>query len=106
MATINVAYTARINAPGISPVLTRAQIWAGLQRKVRHGNEFVPVIKKCEVLEDNGDEVTRQVTFHFKDGIPGREQEKVIEICKSFPPTKVSGTGGMCLMRKLLIVTP
>ena len=35
MVTIYVAYTQQINPAGVTPVLTRAQIWAALERKVR-----------------------------------------------------------------------
>jgi hypothetical protein len=40
MASINLAYTSIINPSGATPVLTRAQVWAGLQRKIRFGQYF------------------------------------------------------------------
>ena len=43
MVTINLAYTAPVNAAGAEPALTAAQVWAGLQRKVRSAHEFVPL---------------------------------------------------------------
>jgi hypothetical protein len=62
MVNINLAYTSPINPSGASPILTQPQIWAGLQRKIRFAQEFVPVIESCEVLEeDEQGVVTREV---------------------------------------------
>lgn len=83
MVTVHCAYTEQINPSGASPVLTRDQIWKGLQRKVRRAQDFVPVISATDVLEDKGDEVVR--VAHFAHG-------KVKEVCKSYYPTKVCAT--------------
>lgn len=83
MVVINCAYTEQINPSGASPVLTRDQIWKGLQRKIRRAQDFVPIISACEVLEDKGDEVTRVATF---------PDTTVKEVCKSYYPTKVFET--------------
>ena len=53
MAVINVAYTGTINPEGVSPTLTEQQIWTGLQRKVRRGQDFVPVISDTKVVSEN-----------------------------------------------------
>ncbi|KAK0653109.1 hypothetical protein B0T16DRAFT_407440 [Cercophora newfieldiana] len=52
MAVFNLGYTAPINPPGASPVLNPTQVWAGLQRKVRHAEEFVPLFSACEVVSE------------------------------------------------------
>jgi hypothetical protein len=52
MTKIHIVHTAPINAPGSAPRLTRAQAWAGLARKARHPEEFVPVVAGCEILRD------------------------------------------------------
>ena len=52
MVVFNLGYTAPINPPGASPTLNPSQIWAGLQRKVRHAEEFVPLFSACEVLSE------------------------------------------------------
>lgn len=83
MVTINCAYTAAINT-GSSLVLTREQVWKGLQRKIRTAQDFVPIISGTNVLEDNVNEVVREVDFRERDGIPAHS---VKEICKSYPPT-------------------
>jgi len=94
MVVFNLAYTAPINCPDQS-VLTRDQVWAGLQRKVRHAQEFVPLIVKCEVVQEEvaaRDEdvtvVTRQVIFAPGKG-PKADGEPVTEVCKEYPPCRV-----------------
>lgn len=88
MVNIYTAYTAPINPGGSSTVLTKAQCWAGLQRKIRNAPEFVGAIATCKVLEDNEaeDEVTRVVTFKAEP------EKEVREVCKSFWPMKVRGS--------------
>lgn len=82
MVTINCAYTEQVNPSGATPVLSRDQIWRGLQRKIRKAQDFVPVIVSTDVLEDGETEVKR--VAHFKSG------QNVEEVCKSYYPTKVS----------------
>ena len=52
MAVINLAYTGNVNPEGASPKLTEEQIWAALQRKVRRGQDFVPVIEATTVVKE------------------------------------------------------
>ena len=92
MVTINVAYTQAINPAGATPVLTKSQIWKGLQRKVRRAQDFVPVISGCKVLEEYDNVIIREAYFGTKeDGetVPGQEGKTVKETCKLFEPTKV-----------------
>ncbi|KAH9839675.1 hypothetical protein Tdes44962_MAKER08018 [Teratosphaeria destructans] len=84
IVNVHCAYTEPINPPNASPVLTRDQIWKGLQRKVRRAQDFVPIIKACDVVEEKGNEVTR--VAHFEQG--GKKWE-VKEVCKSYYPTMV-----------------
>lgn len=92
MVSINIAYTAPINPEGASLALTQAQVWAGLRRKVRHAEEFVPVIVACEVLQEEGEKVIREVVFAAKGGPhnskPG-ENKPVKETCVHYPPARV-----------------
>ena len=81
----NYAYTSRVNPPDpqsrLLP-LTLSMVWAGLQRKVTHAHEFVPVILSCRVLSDSSvldtkagviqRIVEREVTF--RKGTVGREK--------------------------------
>jgi hypothetical protein len=86
MVNINLSYTSRINPSGASPVLNQPQIWAGLQRKIRFAQEFVPVIESCKVLEESEDgTVTREVVF--KKGMGPKDSAK--EVCKGFWPSWV-----------------
>ncbi|KAF7556402.1 hypothetical protein G7Z17_g1455 [Cylindrodendrum hubeiense] len=90
MAIISLAYTSPINPSGASPVLTQAQVWTGLKRKVRRAYEFVPVITACEVISEedteNGYKVVRQATFApgIRDG-----GNTVQETCLHYAPTRV-----------------
>jgi len=92
MVVFNLAYTAPINRPGQSPVLTIDQVWVGLQRKVRHAEEFVPLIVECKVEkeeEEGGNVViTRVVKFRPGSG-PKADGEPVTEVCKLYPPCRV-----------------
>ncbi|KAL2023291.1 hypothetical protein VTK56DRAFT_3029 [Thermocarpiscus australiensis] len=95
MVVINLGYTAPINRPGQTPILTLDQVWAGLQRKVRHADEFVPTIAGCDVLaeekhdDDSGEEVVTRLT-HF--GGPGNGPlagRTVKEVCRLYPPCRI-----------------
>jgi Domain of unknown function (DUF1857) len=90
MVAIYVGYTQQINPAGVTPVLTRAQIWAGLERKVRRAQDFVPVITECKVLEDKDNVVIREAKFVAgQDSVPGQEGKTIREVCKLHEPTKV-----------------
>ena len=87
MVKLNIAWTSPINPPSASPILTVEQVWAGLERKVRHAQEFVPAaIESCEVLSDENGIVDRIVTF--KAGV--LEQKKARETVTGFKPAWVS----------------
>ncbi|SMQ50741.1 unnamed protein product [Zymoseptoria tritici ST99CH_3D7] len=86
MVVINCAYTEQINPAGATPVLTRDQVWNGLQRKIRKAQDFVPIITGRDVLEEKENEVTREA--HFKER-PGYPAHSVKEVCKSYFPTRV-----------------
>jgi hypothetical protein len=76
MVKLHFAHTSPINPPGTLPVLTHAQVWAGLQRKIRFAQEFVPIIESCTVLSDENGVVTREVTF--KKGAAPKEKAKEV----------------------------
>ncbi|KAK0109890.1 hypothetical protein ONS95_002561 [Cadophora gregata] len=85
----NIAFTSPINPPGASPILTRPQIWAMLQLKIRSAQTFVPAaIQSTTVIstttnETSGNEVTtREVTFL-------QDQRKVKEIVTAYADTRV-----------------
>jgi hypothetical protein len=78
VASINFAHTSKINPSGATPVLTRAQVWIGLQRKIRFPQEFVPVIESCEVLKDDSGVVERLVKFK-KSQAPKDEAREVVK---------------------------
>jgi len=86
MVRINLAYTAPINPTGATPVLTREQVWKGLERKVRYAQEFVAPITACKVVREEGVEVERDVSFKADAGQGG---DVVKEIVRLYEPCKV-----------------
>ncbi|KAJ5683135.1 hypothetical protein N7462_006300 [Penicillium macrosclerotiorum] len=87
-STNNLAFTAPINPSGVTP-LTRQQIWAGLQLKVRSAETFVPgAIQSTDVLSESVDPATgnsvvvREVVFR-------ESQKRVKEVVTSFEPCRV-----------------
>lgn len=100
MVNIYCAYTAPINDASASDItVTRAQCWAGLQRKVRNAPEFVGAIATCKVLsEDEADgTVTRVVTFKADP------EKEVKEVCRGFWPMKVCSSNSFLLLLLLLL---
>lgn len=89
MAANHIAYTAPINPPSATPILTTSQVWAGLEIKIRHAEDFVPVIESIDVLEEthegNIPVTVREIIF--KEG--ERPNSRVRETCKAYEPMKV-----------------
>ena len=82
-----IAWTSPINPTGSTP-LTVAQIWAGLHRKVRHAEEFVPAaIKSTDVISESVDEHGREVVTRDVVFIEGGRKAR--EICTFYPRMKV-----------------
>ncbi|KAK0665926.1 hypothetical protein QBC41DRAFT_257156 [Cercophora samala] len=96
MVTFNLSYTAPINPPNASPILTQSQIWACIKLKVRHAEQFVPAITNTEILsESTKGETTvsliRRVTF-APGGHPAGA-ESAVETCRFFEPCRVDFVG-------------
>lgn len=96
MVTINVAYTQPINPAGVTPVITRGQLWTGMDRKVRNAHEFVPVFSACKVLEEHDNVVIRETTLKPMEGRPGKTQK---ETCKLYKPVKVGVPPAVTVIR-------
>jgi hypothetical protein len=86
MVNIHIAYTEPVNPSGATPILTRDQIWRGLQRKVRRAQDFIAVVEGCDIVSDEPDEVVR--IAHFK-AFAGKPPGSMKEVCRSYWPTKV-----------------
>ncbi|KAI0169168.1 DUF1857-domain-containing protein [Hypoxylon sp. FL1284] len=79
MVTFNLAYTAPINPAGATPALDVPQVWAGLERKTRRPQDFVPAIEGCRILsetaadanDDGHPHVVREVRFRAGQFAPG-----------------------------------
>lgn len=74
----NIAYTFPINPPSASPVLSHAQVWAGLVKKCRKPQDFVTAISDCEVLEEDDNGLKRVVTFKSGMGPPAGKSTEII----------------------------
>ena len=77
MVHFHLAHTTPINPPSASPTLTHAQVWSGLQRKIRFAQEFVPIIESCTVLSDKDGVVDRVVKFKEGMAPKGEARETV-----------------------------
>jgi hypothetical protein len=75
----NIAFTASINPPGVTPVLSRAQVWAGLELKIRSAETFVPAgIQSTDVLSEDVD-ATSGYPVTIRDVVFVEDQRKVRE---------------------------
>lgn len=88
-STNNIAFTAPINPPGATPLLTSEQIWNGLLLKIRSAETFVPgAIQSTKVISDSIDSSTgnavtvREVLFR-------ETQQSVQETVTAFKPARV-----------------
>ncbi|KAJ5473345.1 Protein of unknown function DUF1857 [Penicillium sp. IBT 31633x] len=88
-STNNIAFTAPINPPGATPLLTSKQIWNGLLLKIRSAETFVPgAIQSTKVVSDSIDSSTgnavtvREVLFR-------ETQQTVQETVTAFKPARV-----------------
>jgi hypothetical protein len=69
-----------VNQSG-QPKLTRADVWAGLEKKANNALPFVPAMTQCEVLERRGElEFDREIEFrgqHFTERITLEPEHRV-----------------------------
>lgn len=98
--TIHVAFTSPVNPPNTTPLITRPQLWAGLERKVRHAQDFVPVFTDCQVLKEESIDGNKVLTRRaiIKDGAMEHVKERYIqEVCTLYAPTKVDFLSEKCV---------
>ena len=67
-------------------MITRAQLWSGMEQKVRAAHKFVPVFEDCKVIEEHDNVVVRETKLKPMEGRPGKTQT---ETCKLYKPVKV-----------------
>jgi len=84
----NIAFTAPINPPGATPVLTYSQIWAGLEKKIRAGQDFVGgAIVSTDVISESTTEYGQPVTV--REVVFAEGNRRVQEKCIALEPMKV-----------------
>ena len=62
--------TIPVNEPG-KPLLSRHDVWVGLEMKANNALPFVPIMQKCEVIERGAGWLTRDILLK---GVPLREK--------------------------------
>lgn len=62
-----VSYTTEVNPQGVTPVLTAEQVWAALVMKAENALPFVPVMKRCDVIERTETTILREITIGEDD---------------------------------------
>ena len=87
MVTIHLAYSTPINPHGTSLILTAAQAWAGLQRKARRPQDFVPVVDTCEISSEIDGVISCVVIFKADSGVA--HAKRIKETCTLRPPCRL-----------------
>ncbi|KGO69553.1 Protein of unknown function DUF1857 [Penicillium italicum] len=88
-STNNIAFTAPINPPGATLVVTPEQVWNGLLLKIRSAETFVPgAIESTKVVSDSVDSSTGN-TVTVRDVLFRETQKTVQETVTAFEPTRV-----------------
>lgn len=90
MSTNNIAFTARLNPAGASPILTEDQVWTGLLLKIKSAETFVrKAIQSTTVISESTDPSTgnpvtvREVVFC-------ENRRKVRETVTAYKPSRVA----------------
>ena len=87
--TNNVAYTAPINPPGATPILTRDQIWAGMLLKIRSAEAFVPhLFQSTTVLSESIDPASGHLVT-VREIVFIEDQRKVKQTIIAYEDTKI-----------------
>ncbi len=87
MTTLHIAHTAPINPPGSSPTITASQAWAGLQRKARRPQDFVPVVDTCEIHAEVDNVIS--CTVVFKSDASVAHAMRITETCTLSAPCRL-----------------
>ena len=61
------SHTVEINPQGVKPLLTAEQVWAGLVMKAENALPFVPVMKRCDMIERTENTILREITIGEDD---------------------------------------
>ncbi len=57
------SYVVEVNPSGAEPVLSRQQVWRGLEMQAKDALPFVPGMTRCDILERTGNQIPREVSF-------------------------------------------
>jgi len=71
-----------VNPPGVSPKLSKEQVWHGLVMKAENAVLFLPSMKSCEVLERHDNGLLREV-------VAGDQNVRFREKITFTPPVEV-----------------
>ena len=87
MVVIHLAYTTIVNPPGAQAILSHAQVWAGLERKARLPQDFVPVVETCEIHSETDNVITATVFFKADSAVA--HARTIREVCTLSPPCRM-----------------
>ncbi|KDR74144.1 hypothetical protein GALMADRAFT_141865 [Galerina marginata CBS 339.88] len=77
MQNINYATSRQVNPSGATPKLTEAQVWKGLELKIRDPLNFAATTSSCHIVSDTPTKVVRKVGYHDLEPV-----EEVVKIYK------------------------
>lgn len=84
----NIAFTAPINPPGVTPVLTKEQVWAGLLLKTRSAEIFIPnAIESTTVISESVDASTGNI-ITVREVLFRENQRRVKERVTAYKDTR------------------
>ncbi|EED22790.1 conserved hypothetical protein [Talaromyces stipitatus ATCC 10500] len=87
--TNNIAFTTPINPPGVSPVLKKEQVWAGLLLKIRCAEKFIPnAIESTTVISESKDPSTGNIVT-VREVVFREQQRKVKETVTAYKDARV-----------------
>ncbi|RAO69571.1 uncharacterized protein BHQ10_005583 [Talaromyces amestolkiae] len=85
----NIAFTAPINPPGATPVLSKEQVWAGLLLKTRSAETFIPnAIETTTVISENTDASTGNI-ITVREVLFRENQKRVKETVTAYKDARV-----------------
>jgi hypothetical protein len=75
MVKVYSSRTIQVNPPDAESIITHEQLWATLQRKIRHPEEFGNLLSASRIVKDEGGVVVRDIVLN----LPGSKKQTYTE---------------------------